>query len=95
MEECWWRSDGGEGVVEEQEMAGWWIRQEKRWQYEEVLRVWGTRGVIPLFKLNSVILEKKWVWEKGSLFGTLLLFCHTFTLCWIIFLFYFNKNDLL
>jgi hypothetical protein len=39
------------------EMAGWWIRQEKRWQYEEVLRVWGTRGVIPLFKLNSVILE--------------------------------------
>ena len=40
------------------EMAGWWIRQEKRWQYEEVLRVWGTRGVIPLFKLNSVILEK-------------------------------------
>ena len=47
------------------EMAGWWIRQEKRWQYEEVLRVWGTRGVIPLFKLNSVILEK-WVWKKGS-----------------------------
>jgi hypothetical protein len=47
------------------EMAGWWIRQEKRWQYEEVLRVWGTRGVIPLFKLNSVILEKE-TWEKGS-----------------------------
>jgi hypothetical protein len=47
------------------EMAGWWIRQEKRWQYEEVLRVWGTRGVIPLFKLNSVILEKA-TWEKGS-----------------------------
>ena len=47
------------------EMAGWWIRQEKRWQYEEVLRVWGTRGVIPLFKLNSVILGK-WGWKKGS-----------------------------
>ena len=58
-------------------MAGWWIRQEKRWQYEEVLRVWGTRGVIiiPQFKLNSVILEKRHG-RRGALV-LLAMFGHT------------------
>ena len=58
------------------EMAGWWIRQEKRWQYEEVLRVWGTRGVIPLFKLNSVILENRDMGE-GEPWLLLAMFGHT------------------
>jgi hypothetical protein len=31
------RTQGCGGRGDDSEMAGWWIRQEKRWQYEEVL----------------------------------------------------------
>ena len=40
---CGGRGDGSE-------MAGWWIRREKRWQYEGVFKgVWSDCGVLYLY----------------------------------------------